>query len=104
MGREAALGELARRYLAGHAPAADRDLARWAGIPLGEARRGLGGVAGLVDRGAGLVALSAQRSAVVPPPPLELTTGCRFSVHSGQERSGQNVATRRIPASVQSVA
>ena len=35
MGREAALGELARRYLAGHAPAADRDLARWAGIGLG---------------------------------------------------------------------
>ena len=34
MGREAALGELARRYLAGHAPAADRDLARWAGIGL----------------------------------------------------------------------
>jgi hypothetical protein len=30
MSREAALGELARRYLAGHAPAADGDLARWA--------------------------------------------------------------------------
>ena len=27
--REAALGELARRYLVGHAPADDRDLARW---------------------------------------------------------------------------
>ena len=41
MGREAALGELARRYLAGHAPAADRDLARWAGIGLRDARLGL---------------------------------------------------------------
>jgi hypothetical protein len=40
MGREAALGELARRYLAGHAPATDRDLARWAGIGLRDARLG----------------------------------------------------------------
>ncbi len=38
MSREAALGELARRYLAGHAPAADRDLAQWAGIGLRDAR------------------------------------------------------------------
>jgi hypothetical protein len=35
-----ALGELARRYLRSHGPASDADLARWAGIPLGEARRG----------------------------------------------------------------
>jgi hypothetical protein len=41
MSREAALGELARRYLAGHAPAADRDLARWAGIGRADARLGL---------------------------------------------------------------
>jgi hypothetical protein len=39
--RDAALGEFARRYLAGHAPASDRDLARWAGIPLRDARAGL---------------------------------------------------------------
>jgi Winged helix DNA-binding domain len=39
--RERALGEFARRYLAGHAPATDRDLARWAGIPLRDARAGL---------------------------------------------------------------
>ena len=30
--REAALAELARRYLAGHGPADERDLARWAGM------------------------------------------------------------------------
>jgi hypothetical protein len=41
MSREAALAELARRYLAGHAPAADADLARWAGIGLRDARLGL---------------------------------------------------------------
>ena len=39
--RDRALGELARRYLAGHAPADDRDLAKWAGLPLRDARAGL---------------------------------------------------------------
>jgi hypothetical protein len=39
--RDVALGEFARRYLAGHWPAGDRDLARWAGIPLRDARAGL---------------------------------------------------------------
>jgi hypothetical protein len=39
--RDAALAELARRFLAGHAPADDRDLAKWAGITLGNARAGL---------------------------------------------------------------
>ncbi len=33
--RDAALAELARRYLAGHGPGRDRDLAKWAGLPLG---------------------------------------------------------------------
>ena len=32
--RDAALAELARRFLAGHGPADDRDLAKWAGLPL----------------------------------------------------------------------
>lgn len=39
--RDAALAELARRYLASHGPAADRDLAAWAGLPLTDVRRGL---------------------------------------------------------------
>jgi hypothetical protein len=39
--RDRALGQFARRYLAGHGPAGDRDLARWAGIPLRDARAGL---------------------------------------------------------------
>ena len=39
--RDRALPEFARRYLAGHGPATDRDLARWAGIPLRDARAGL---------------------------------------------------------------
>jgi winged helix DNA-binding protein len=39
--RDGALAELARRYLAAHAPATDRDLAAWSGLPLRDARVGL---------------------------------------------------------------
>jgi hypothetical protein len=39
--RDAALAELGRRYLAGHAPGDDRDLARWTGLPLRDARAAL---------------------------------------------------------------
>ena len=41
LGRDEALGELALRYLTGHGPATDRDLAYWASLTLGDARRGL---------------------------------------------------------------
>jgi Winged helix DNA-binding domain len=43
--REVALAELARRYLAGHAPAGAADLAAWAGLPLRDARAGLSAIA-----------------------------------------------------------
>lgn len=63
--RDAALAELARRYLVGHAPADDRDLARWAGLPLRDTRAGLGAIASeLVEREDGLVHLAAH-----PPQP-----------------------------------
>jgi hypothetical protein len=39
--RDAALAELGRRYLRGHAPATDADLAAWSGLPLRDARAGL---------------------------------------------------------------
>lgn len=42
--RDRALTELGRRYLAGHAPAAERDLAKWAGLPLRDARAALAGL------------------------------------------------------------
>jgi winged helix DNA-binding protein len=43
--RDAALAELARRYLAAHAPAEAADLAAWAGLPLRDARAGLRAIA-----------------------------------------------------------
>ncbi|MDQ3728062.1 MAG: winged helix DNA-binding domain-containing protein [Actinomycetota bacterium] len=44
-GREGALAELARRYLAAFAPATERDFAYWAGLPLGDCRLGLEAIA-----------------------------------------------------------
>jgi hypothetical protein len=70
--RAAALGELARRYLAGHAPASDGDLAKWAGIGLRDARLGLARC-GAVERPDGLAELPAgppPAPAVLPPPRL----------------------------------
>lgn len=38
---EAALAELALRFLTSHGPATEADLARWAGLPLGQVRTGI---------------------------------------------------------------
>jgi hypothetical protein len=65
--RDGALAELARRYLDGHAPAGDGDLARWAGLPLRDARRGLSAIASeLHQRADGLL----ERTARPPTPGL----------------------------------
>jgi Winged helix DNA-binding domain len=56
---DAALGWLARRYLAGHSPATDRDLAKWAGLPLRDVRRALRNIAADLGEGEdGLVRLA----------------------------------------------
>jgi hypothetical protein len=70
--RDRALAELAGRYLAGHGPASDRDLAKWSGLPLGDARRGLAAISGRLDQRAdGLVDLAGvPREREVPPPRL----------------------------------
>jgi hypothetical protein len=86
--RDAALASLARRFLAGHGPATERDLAKWAGLPLRDTRRGLaaishettpwppgGASAGAPADGAGaeqgLVDLTAaRRDQELPPPRL----------------------------------
>ena len=47
---EDAVAELALRYVLGHGPATDRDLARWAGLPLGQVRRGLSAAAGQLSQ------------------------------------------------------
>jgi Winged helix DNA-binding domain len=71
--RETALAELARRYLAGHAPAEARDLARWAGLPLRDARAGLTAIAvELRERADGLLELRKRRGRTPAEPPPRL--------------------------------
>lgn len=66
--RDKALAELARRYLRGHQPAGDRDLAKWAGLPLRDARAGLRAIGAELEEGEdGLVRL-AKRDAPRPLP------------------------------------
>lgn len=73
--RDRALAELARRYLAGHGPATDRDLAKWAGLPLRDARAGLQAITSELDqRSDGLVDLAGVPPAADLPPPRLL--GC----------------------------
>lgn len=68
--REKALAELARRYLVGHQPATDRDLAKWAGLPLRDARAGLATIASELEEGEeGLVRLRRRPDPEPLPPP-----------------------------------
>jgi hypothetical protein len=57
------LTELARRFLAGHGPADEADLARWAGITLGDACRGLRAVGSEPDELPGALVDLAGRPA-----------------------------------------
>ncbi|MDP9259680.1 MAG: winged helix DNA-binding domain-containing protein [Actinomycetota bacterium] len=50
LSREAALALLASRFAGGRGPVTDQDFARWAGIPVTDARRGLGEADGLATR------------------------------------------------------
>lgn len=70
--RDMALAELTRRYLIGHQPATDRDLAKWAGLPLRDARAGLKAIAGEIEQSQnGLLRLVKRpEPAKLPPPRL----------------------------------
>jgi hypothetical protein len=70
--RDRALAELARRYLEGHGPASDADLARWSGLGLGEVRAGLRAIGSeLRHRPDGRAQLATQpRSRSLPGPRL----------------------------------
>ena len=68
--REKALAELARRYLVGHQPATDRDLAKWAGLPLRDARACLAAISSELEQGGdGLVRLAKRPVPEEIPPP-----------------------------------
>jgi Winged helix DNA-binding domain len=78
--RDLALAELARRYLAGHAPASEGDLAKWAGLPPRDARRGLNAIAaefrqrddGLAELATSPSGRSCEHSRILDHPPPRL--------------------------------
>lgn len=68
--RDRALAELARRYLIGHGPAGERDLAKWAGLPLRDARAGCSAIAAeLREREDGLLDIAGRATPAKLPPP-----------------------------------
>ena len=72
--RDRALAELARRYLAGHGPADQHDLAKWAQLPVRDARAAFDAIASELEQlPDGLVDLKASAHGGTPlPPPLLL--------------------------------
>jgi hypothetical protein len=74
--RERALAELCRRYLAGHAPADERDLARWSGLALRDIRAGLRAISGeLREREDGSIELAGAAQEHPPPLPAPMLLG-----------------------------
>ena len=70
--RDEALRRLARRYLVGHGPASARDLSKWAGITLGDARRSFGALAEEVEPFGDetMMLVGHDDAAPLPPPTL----------------------------------
>ena len=95
--RDRALGELARRYLCGHAPADERDLAKWAGLPLRDTREGLRAIAsGLMQRDDGLLTLKAVRRASARPCLLDQWIRCS-SAGARAPRCSSTILRRSSP-------
>jgi len=70
LARPDALARLARRYLVGHGPADAADLAKWAGLTLGDARAGLGQIKDELEPAeGGLVDLTLRPAGSRLPPP-----------------------------------
>jgi Winged helix DNA-binding domain len=66
--REDSLAELARRFVGAYGPVTERDLARWAGLPLRDAKAGIGRIAGELAEDGDLLRLKkgARRAASGP--------------------------------------
>ena len=98
--RDVALAELARRYLAGHGPATESDLARWAGLPLRDARAGLGAIArelrrlpsGLLDLAGAGAPPGCRRRACSAPSSRSCWAGARARRSSATTSPGSSPA------------
>ncbi len=83
--RERSLAELARRFLRAYGPASERDLARWSGLPLRDARAGVERIASELGRvrveGADLLVLG--RAPRARPSPLVRLLGAFDNYNMG---------------------
>lgn len=70
LGRSEAVAELMTRYAAGHGPATEADAARWAGLPVTDARAGL--AAGLDSGALSAIEIDGQRYFHAPELPDDL--------------------------------
>ena len=64
---DASLAELARRYLRAYGPVSERDLARWAGLPLRDARAGFARIAGELEAAGEMFTLRRPRRTARSP-------------------------------------
>jgi hypothetical protein len=69
LGQAEGLARLARRYLAGHGPAGPADLAKWAGVTLGQARSAFEAIADEVSVGSGGQHVTGMRAPARMPRP-----------------------------------
>jgi hypothetical protein len=85
--RDQSLAELARHYLRGYGPAGDRDLARWAGLPLRDARAAIASIAAELDqvRAGGETLLRPKSAPHAAPSPVVRLLGAFDNYNMGYE-------------------
>jgi winged helix DNA-binding protein len=88
--RDQSLAELARRYLRAYGPATERDLARWAGLRLRDARIGVSAIASELDwvEVAGERLARPKRAARAAPGPVVRLLGAFDNYSLGYESRG----------------
>jgi hypothetical protein len=88
--QDEALTRLAHRYLTGHGPATATDLARWAGVTLGRARRGFEAISDELEPfGDGFVLRGSPTATAdgAEPPPPRLLGGFDPLLHGWADRT-----------------
>jgi hypothetical protein len=96
--REGSLAELARRYLGAYGPASERDLVRWAGLPLRDGRTGISAIAAELDelRLDGETLLRPKRTPRAAAGPVVRLLGAFDNYNLGYEDRGFAVAEKHV--------